>query len=80
VHQNRVGSTFPERGLHVPELDRVVPGSRGHKAAVGAQRQPLEGFGLGKDGLTEGLSLVAPFRRFLDQKDDFIHRLSHYIK
>jgi hypothetical protein len=38
-----------------------------------------EGFGLGEDGLTEGLSLVAPFGRFLNQKDDFIHRLSYYI-
>jgi hypothetical protein len=28
-----------------------------------------EGFGLGEDGFTEGLSLVAPFGRFLDQKD-----------
>jgi len=41
LHQNRVGSTFPECSLHVPALDRVVPGSRGQKVAVGAQRQPL---------------------------------------
>jgi hypothetical protein len=33
-----------------------------------------EGFGLGEDGLTEGLGLVAPFGRFLNQKDDFIHK------
>jgi hypothetical protein len=39
-----------------------------------------EGFGLGEDGLAEGLSLVAPFGRFLNQKDDFIHRLSYYIR
>jgi hypothetical protein len=39
-----------------------------------------EGFGLGEDGLIEGLSLVAPFGRFLNQKDDFIHRLSYYIR
>jgi hypothetical protein len=39
-----------------------------------------EGFGLGEDGLAEGLSLVAPFGRFLNQKDDFIHRLSYYIE
>jgi hypothetical protein len=38
-----------------------------------------EGFGLGEDGLTESLSLVAPFGRFFNQKDDFIHRLSYYI-
>jgi len=39
-----------------------------------------EGFGLGEDGLTEGPGLVAPFGRFLNQKDDFIHRLSYYIE
>ncbi len=38
-----------------------------------------EGFGLGEDGLTEGMSLVAPFGRFFHKKDDFIHRLSYYI-
>jgi len=32
-----------------------------------------EGFGLGEDGL-------GPRSPFLNQKDDFIHRLSHYIK
>ncbi len=38
-----------------------------------------EGFGLGEDGLAEGTSLVAPFGRLFNNKDDFIHGLSDYI-